>query len=145
MASSRFGTRSIAGQRPAICSKPPLPPVPIMPWPPMRILCAVTETYAPGFQPSCTIAGFTALTRIPGTTSYHGRLTTATALLDIHIVLNPPGAVVNIILTMNVILGSDPAPLNTTRSADTLNPFYLSTNQWAFVGTDTEATIRLSE
>lgn len=128
--SSKFGRKPMGRTLPPICTKPPRPPIPILPWPPPYILCSASTSYRPPWQPWHTIVGFQRLQRLIWTNEYHGRIVRPTQSLTIVVKLAIAPPLADIELTHWIGGFISPPPYAGTFIVAQTNPFGLENQAW---------------
>jgi hypothetical protein len=121
-----------SGQKPPFCKKPPFPPVPILPWPPTKLYCAVeAHRYRPTY-PHYAIGAHLELTKTGAAPVYEGEYSEATQKVHVRaeVQLAPDAVIISVtyyppapepsatITTAVAVPGHDPLYLETTWAID---------------------------
>lgn len=123
---SRLSRTNMAGQKPAICRKPPRPPVDPLPWPPRRLYAAVTAEHQPPGQPLEWMAAHFILDRDPTTGKYTATRTEPTQQLALTITPNVPARSLHIAVTYSPPSGGFSPAVYTTADVGAANPLWVA-------------------
>jgi len=143
--SSLLGRVNMAGQKPPLCKKPPLPPVDPLPWPPRRLYASVhAQHQAPG-QPLEQMSAHFQLDHNPTTGRYTGVRTEPSQQLALTIIPNAPARTILIAVTYSPPSGGFSPTVYATANIGPANPLWLEVRIPSAYPAYTAADIALAE